>query len=265
MADTTQIDLPAVRDDGELGDTAVPRAARRRWLVIGSLVAVSLMASWLLAGSQVARFPEPSDADKETVTDGARFNVVIRQPAGPPRTELGISDGEAMKKWGQAPRSYAKSLQNTDIHSEPVPFSHSLGAGDAVTAACSTCHATREPDRSNRRADDLQTFHQGLVLAHGHVSCLSCHNAANYDSLMLADGTPVAFTDVMQLCGQCHGPQTRDYHHGAHGGMTGYWDLSRGPRQRNNCVDCHDPHAPAFPKMIPTFKPRDRFLEPPNH
>lgn len=231
MADTSQIDLPAVDEVGELGNTAVPRAARRRCLVIGSLVAVSIMASWLLAGSQVARFNEPSDADRETVVNASRFAVVIRQPDGPPHTELGISDG----------------------------------AGDAVTAACSTCHTTREPDRSNRRADDLKTFHQGLVLAHGHVSCLSCHNAANYDSLMLADGTPVAFTDVMQLCGQCHGPQTRDYYHGAHGGMTGYWDLSRGPRQRNNCVDCHDPHAPAFPKMIPTFKPRDRFLEPPNH
>ena len=36
--------------------------------------------------------------------------------------------GEAVKKLGQAPRSYAKSLQNTDIRSEPVPFFHSLGA-----------------------------------------------------------------------------------------------------------------------------------------
>ena len=27
-----------------------------------------------------------------------------------------------MKKLGQAPRSYAKSLQNTDIRAEPVPF-----------------------------------------------------------------------------------------------------------------------------------------------
>ena len=35
--------------------------------------------------------------------------------------------GEAVKKLGQAPRSYAKSLQNTDIGSEPVPFFHNLG------------------------------------------------------------------------------------------------------------------------------------------
>ena len=45
--------------------------------------------------------------------------------------------GEAVKKLGQAPRSYAKSLQNTDIRSEPVPFFHSLGA-----RLCSNAHET---------------------------------------------------------------------------------------------------------------------------
>ncbi|MBI2479030.1 MAG: PD40 domain-containing protein [Planctomycetia bacterium] len=36
--------------------------------------------------------------------------------------------GEAVKKLEQAPRSYAKSLLNTDIGSEPVPFFHSQGS-----------------------------------------------------------------------------------------------------------------------------------------
>jgi hypothetical protein len=31
---------------------------------------------------------------------------------------------------------------------------------------------------------------------------------------------------------------------------------------KNNCIDCHDPHAPAYPKMIVGFKPKDRFNEP---
>ncbi|HUG66698.1 MAG TPA: diaminopimelate decarboxylase [Pirellulaceae bacterium] len=43
-----------------------------------------------------------------------------------------VERGEAVKKLGQAPRSYAKSLQDTDIHSEPVPFFHSLGMQDVV-------------------------------------------------------------------------------------------------------------------------------------
>lgn len=134
------------------------------------------------------------------------------------------------------------------------------GGAHEVSAKCSSCHSTRPADISNKQPSDLDEFHQGLAFSHNSLSCLSCHNPQDYNTLRLADGTPVAYENVMKLCAQCHGPQTRDYEHGAHGGMTGYWDLSRGPRQRNNCVDCHHPHTPEFPKMKPTFKPRDRFL-----
>jgi hypothetical protein len=64
----------------------------------------------------------------------------------------------------------------------------------------------------------------------------------------------------MRLCAQCHGPQYRDYQNGAHGGMTGNWDLSKGGRVRNNCIDCHDPHAPRYPTVTPSRGPNDRFL-----
>ena len=135
------------------------------------------------------------------------------------------------------------------------------GETENVSVACSTCHSTRPAVVANKQTSDLDEFHQGLAFSHNSLSCLSCHNPNDYDSLRLADGTSLAYENVMQLCAQCHGPQTRDYNHGAHGGMTGYWDLSRGPRERNNCVDCHHPHTPQFPKMKPTFKPRDRFLD----
>ncbi len=134
--------------------------------------------------------------------------------------------------------------------------------GQPVTVSCQTCHATRAANFENRIPTDLNEFHNGLEFSHSSVSCLSCHNSDNYDFLKLADQTRLEFVDVMTLCSQCHGTQRRDYDHGAHGGMNGYWDLTKGPRTRNNCVDCHDPHVPAFPKMRPTFKPHDRFLSP---
>jgi formate-dependent nitrite reductase cytochrome c552 subunit len=62
----------------------------------------------------------------------------------------------------------------------------------------------------------------------------------------------------MQLCAQCHGPQYRDYRHGAHGGMAGHWDLAKGGRVRNNCIDCHDPHSPKYPTVRPAGGPLDR-------
>lgn len=128
--------------------------------------------------------------------------------------------------------------------------------GEPVMVACATCHDTRPPEPSVHSAAALDEFHQGLRYAHGELSCLSCHNAHDYDTLKLADGRAVAFGASMTLCAQCHGPQHRDYRNGSHGGMTGYWDLTRGGRTRNSCIDCHDPHHPAFPRVMPVFPPQ---------
>jgi hypothetical protein len=130
--------------------------------------------------------------------------------------------------------------------------------GEAVGVACMTCHTTREPNRENGLSGVTpKEFHKGLVYAHADLSCLSCHHADDYDSLRLADGRKLAFNQAQNLCAQCHGPQTRDYLHGSHGGMKGYWDKTKGGRTRNTCTDCHDPHSPAYPAWTPVFPPRD--------
>jgi formate-dependent nitrite reductase cytochrome c552 subunit len=132
-------------------------------------------------------------------------------------------------------------------------------SGQAVGVACMTCHATKVPNLDAGRAGAGPAgFHQKMVYAHGAQSCLSCHNSQDYDALRLADGRKLAFADAQKLCQQCHGPQTRDYLHGSHGGMNGYWDKTKGPRLRNTCTDCHDPHAPAYPVWTPVFAPKDR-------
>lgn len=152
----------------------------------------------------------------------------------------------------------------------PRALTRSVGhQGVPATIACSTCHSTRPPNPSNRATADLDLFHQGLQVAHGNAggngqtvgsnACLTCHNPQDYDSLRLADGQRVEFPEVMRLCAQCHGPQFRDWTHGAHGGMNGYWDLRRGGRVRNNCIDCHDPHVPKYQPVLPMPPPRDRF------
>jgi len=134
--------------------------------------------------------------------------------------------------------------------------------GQLVTASCSSCHATTKANINTRSGAELDQFHQGLKYVHGNLTCLSCHNANNYDTLRLADSRAVQFAEVMTLCSQCHGPQRRDYDMGLHGGMNGYWDLAKGGRTRNICVNCHDPHAPAFPLVMPVFSPRDRVSVP---
>lgn len=138
--------------------------------------------------------------------------------------------------------------------------------GQPILASCATCHATRPANAKLRDAAELKTFHQGLTKKHGELACVSCHNAADgYMTFRLADGRAVPFDQPMQLCAQCHGTQHRDYLHGAHGGMTGHWDLARGPRVRNSCVECHDAHAPAIRPVTPAPGPRDRFLPARSH
>jgi hypothetical protein len=150
------------------------------------------------------------------------------------------------------------------VHIRPAPAAPRFDtgqtnrAGEPVTVACSTCHTTTKPNLETRGSADLDEFHQGLRVNHGHLPCLSCHHAQNYDRLRLASGKPVEFADVMMLCAQCHGTAMRDYERGSHGGMSGYWDLTRGPRTRNHCVHCHDPHWPKYPPAMPVFAPRDR-------
>jgi formate-dependent nitrite reductase cytochrome c552 subunit len=136
--------------------------------------------------------------------------------------------------------------------------------GQTVMVSCGSCHATTKPNIENRHSEDLDQFHQGLQMNHGNLNCLSCHNSADYDNLRLADSRSLDFSDSMTLCSQCHGPQRRDYDMGLHGGMNGHWDLTKGGRTRNTCVNCHDPHSPAFPLVMPVLPPHDRISVQPN-
>lgn len=196
----------------------------RRALTSAVLVlACAGLAQWLVGCA-----PEPHTSATTLGTEPAkdRFPVTIRKPSGSPAIKTGTFDE----------------------HGRPV------------TIACATCHTTKPVNPDAKLGEALKQFHQGLIGKHGNLSCVSCHNPAEgYGSLRLADGKSVPYPEVMSLCAQCHGPQFRDYQHGAHGGMSGHWDLTKGGRMRNNCVDCHDPHAPKYPTVTPARGPNDRF------
>ncbi len=132
--------------------------------------------------------------------------------------------------------------------------------GRPVRIACATCHSVKDTARLPADASELKDFHVGLTVQHGSATCASCHvsEPRRAPELHLADGTRLPMTEAMQLCAQCHGPQWRDYKAGAHGGMSGAWDLSQGNRTRNHCVDCHDPHVPKTPAVQPAAKMNDR-------
>lgn len=140
------------------------------------------------------------------------------------------------------------------------PRSGKLRAGD-TGIGCTTCHAAGEaPAFATRKASDSAgAFHANIQVVHGSLQCASCHDAKQPESLHDAEGKAIPLDQSMTLCSQCHGLIRRAYDHGAHGGMRGYWDLSRGPRTRNDCITCHAPHRPAYPQVTPMAGPKDRF------
>ncbi len=151
-----------------------------------------------------------------------------------------------------------------EVEIPPVLRGLAIGAPDVhgrpTVVPCATCHRPGAERPLPAGAEELRGPHVGLVVRHGELACASCHHPTDRGALRLADGTAIPLVEAMRLCAQCHGPQARDYAHGAHGGMRGHWDLWRGGRERNHCVSCHDPHGPRFGSFHPAPPPRDRFL-----
>jgi len=168
-------------------------------------------------------FSDPSREFAEPVPEGSH-DVVIHQP-----DVLGVLDTDRV-----------------DVHGAPV------GVG------CDTCHG---PALAATPQGNPEEMHSDVDVVHGDLVCASCHDD-DRTRLRRASGKTLEMDQAMELCAQCHGPQKRDYDHGSHGGMNGYWDLRQGPRSRNHCLDCHGAHAPQYQGGVAVHPPRDRFLRP---
>jgi hypothetical protein len=110
-------------------------------------------------------------------------------------------------------------------------------------------------------AYSLEDSVYALTHGGGNLWCLDCHNADDRDKLRKLNGDVLTFNQSQFLCGQCHGPILTDWENGAHGRTNGYWNLemdTQGISVRMLCVECHSPHAPAFPSRMPKPGPVSR-------
>jgi hypothetical protein len=128
---------------------------------------------------------------------------------------------------------------------------------------CSNCHAAME---TNHKKRELKEEHTQIKLHHAETMrwCLDCHDIKNRDKLRLYNGELIKFTESYKLCGECHGPQYRDWRAGIHGKRTGYF-MGSGKRTYYLCAHCHDPHEPKFkpikpepPPVLPMDKKHER-------
>lgn len=198
---------------------------KKAGMAVLAIITILVVGIFIAVGYSYLNQPSSGRGDDEVeINTGKTYDVSIVCPSGEPLVDSG----------------------KLDHHGKPI------------MVRCNTCHDTKEPNRTTGSVGELDEFHQNLKFKHGSLKCASCHDPNNYEALRLADGRSLPFSKSMQLCAQCHGPQYRDYKNGSHGGMSGYWDLTRGPRTRNSCTSCHDAHAPAYPKVMPVFPPKKR-------
>ncbi len=203
-------------------DALASRSARGAALVAAFIAALDVTAC---ASRDADRFSASQDAD------GAHR----------------LADGGVYASTLHAPRQLVSILGTTrNLQGQPVEI------------RCATCHDLLVPPPAlPDRASSLGGPHAGLRFDHGGNACAACHDPTRFDRLRLATGETIPMTGALRLCAQCHGTQYRNYTHGSHGGMTGHWDLRSGPRVRNHCVDCHDPHTPRYPSFRPMPPPLD--------
>lgn len=201
--------------------------------VFGLAVVVSLMTGTIACSGRHAQRPTDKRERWLAAKDpppAQRYGTVVRLPAD----DLGLTTGRLGRD------------------------------GKPERVRCGTCHTLERVQakaRDRKARQQAGSVHQRIRLAHAKLTCRSCHQSPLFERFKLTNGQQIVYAQVMQLCGQCHGRQHKDYQHGAHGGMNGYWDLSRGPRTRNHCIVCHDPHRPAITKVLPAPRARYRFLD----
>jgi hypothetical protein len=118
---------------------------------------------------------------------------------------------------------------------------------------CSECHSMIV---SPIETDRPLTQHPQIRLDHGiNRRCFNCHHRTARDSFADDRGEPIPYDQPQVLCSRCHGPVYRDWLHGVHGRTNGSWNSSGGPARKLRCIECHDPHSPAFGSLRPAPPP----------
>lgn len=116
---------------------------------------------------------------------------------------------------------------------------------------CGNCH-TKSIDRlKNEPVTNGKNAHWDINMKHAGtkvMDCITCHDQNDLDQLVTITGKPLSIDHSFQLCGQCHSSQYQDWLGGAHGKRLGGWAP---PRTVNSCVNCHNPHQPAFTSRWP--------------
>lgn len=117
---------------------------------------------------------------------------------------------------------------------------------------CSNCHTQPLAKLSAGKKANEKKSHWDIALVHGStevMNCQTCHDEKNMNELVSLTGHAILFDESFKQCRQCHSTQYADWVGGSHGKRLGGW---LPPRIMNTCVNCHNPHKPAFESRLPS-------------
>jgi hypothetical protein len=116
---------------------------------------------------------------------------------------------------------------------------------------CHRCHKVPLAQMKHDGKDGKPRAHWNVKLKHADdqvMSCSTCHLQTDLNQLRTLENKPVSLDSSYRTCAQCHSKQASDWAGGAHGKRVGGWAP---PRVAKTCVECHNPHGPAWDHRYP--------------
>lgn len=145
---------------------------------------------------------------------------------------------------------YNEGIKTVSVNEDGFEFLIPDRKSQIASYNCTECHTEsiedlKQPNLGKKAA------HWNIKLVHASaetMNCATCHTSNDMDNLHSLTNSTIDFNYSYKVCSQCHQQEFKDWKGGAHGKQLGGWAP---PRLSNNCVNCHNPHQPAFEKRWP--------------
>ncbi len=122
-----------------------------------------------------------------------------------------------------------------------------------LISTCNECHADLPPQVRRKEITDLHRKLFTLLAQESRSDwCTNCHLINGNDSLNLAIGKSLTFSESHLICSQCHPEKLRQWEVGVHGKRLGAWGDEKIYMLR---VPKNNPHPPKIRKVVPEPPP----------
>lgn len=145
---------------------------------------------------------------------------------------------------------YNEGIKTVMVNEDGYDFLIPERKSQIASYNCTECH-TEPIENLKQHQLNEKAAHWNIKLVHASaetMNCATCHTSSDMDNLHSLTNSTIDFNYSYKVCSQCHQQEFKDWKGGAHGKQLGGWAP---PRLSKTCVNCHNPHQPAFEKRWP--------------